>query len=459
MFMGSGTRLLVLAILTALGAKAALAQSTFAPVVSAIPSQTANPYSPLYRPSGTTTNPQQASPPGQPSQTAGAPPYQGNGFVSSNVPSVTWYPGVTLAAFYDDNVFARHTNRQGDWAGVIRPELAWRTNNWTNVDIAGSAFVERRVYDRFDSENQTNGGVVVGGTLRPGENTQVITRFSYLHAHEDRGTSDSINNAFARPLAYDQFDGAGVINQRYGRFWTSLGAAAAFVHFGNGVLAGVPISQSYRSGAIGTIPVRVGYVVAPLTSVFVEASANQRNFHVNTFDSKGWRVVGGALFEPGPGSRIKGEVYGGWMTQDYGFGFRDISTFTYGGALAFLLMPNLTAVLEGRRDAREASLTGGLLLGVPGDGVSVIESVVAGRIDWAVRPDLVLGAGLAYIQDEYLGAGRTDHAWSPLASLKYFPNRHVTLGFDYRYVNFDSSGLGVLSYYRNVYLFSANVRL
>jgi hypothetical protein len=207
------------------------------------------------------------------------------------------------------------------------------------------------------------------------------------------------------------------------------------------------------------MPIRVGYVVAPLTSLFVEVSPNQRNFDVNAFDSNGWRVVGGALFEPGPGSRIKGEIFGGYMSQKYSFGFHDISTFTYGSALAFLLMPNLTAVLEGRRDAREASLSGGVAAGTPGDGVSVVESVVAGRMDWSVRPDLVLGAGLSYIQDDYLGANRSDHAVSPLASVKYFANRNLTLGFDYRYLNFDSSGFGVLSYYRNVYLFSANWKI
>ena len=38
-------------------------------------------------------------------------------------------------------------------------------------------------------------------------------------------------------------------------------------------------------------------------------------------------------------------------------------------------------------------------------------------------------------------------------------SRYLTLGFDYRYLTFDSSGLGVLGYYRNVYLFSANVRM
>jgi hypothetical protein len=454
--MERGARLLLLFALTAMSAGAARAQSTTAPTVSALPSQVSSYTSAYPRALSGPTAQDSSIPPGQAGQPPNVTSYQPAGYSSDRI---IWYPSVTAAAFYDDNVFARNSNRQGDWAGVVRPELAWRTNNWANLEMAGSYFVEDRFYNRFKSENQVNGGATIGGTLRPGENTQVVTRLAYLHAHEDRGTSDSINSSFTRPLKYDQIEGAGAINQRYGRFWTSLGAAAAFVRFDTGLLAGVPVSQNYRNGSISSFPVRFGYVVAPLTSVFVEVAPNRRDFHVDTFDSTGWRVVGGALFEPGAGSRIKGEIFGGYMTQKYSFGFQDVSTFTYGSALAFLLMPNLTAVLEGRRDAREASQSGGSALGTPGDGVSVIESVVAGRIDWAVRPDLVLGAGVAYIQDDYLGANRSDRAVSPLASVKYFVNRHLVLGFDYRYVNFDSSGLGILGYYRNVYLFSANMRL
>lgn len=445
---------LSLFVALASGASAAHAQPVSGPSAPAVSGQPGvNVYSTLYPrpPSSTVTQPNLPVPAGV------LGPYQSAGYATDNV---IWYPSITGAAFYDDNVFARHSNRQGDWAGVVRPELAWRTNNWANLEAAGSYFVEKRWFDRFKSEDQLNGGAAIGGTLRPGENTQVVTRLQYLHAHEDRGTSDSTNVNFAKPLQYDQLDAAGAINQRYGRFWTSLGAAGAFIHFNNGTIGNTTVSQDYRNGAIASIPVRVGYVVAPLTSVFVEGSANHRDFRVDSFDSSGYRVVGGALFEPGPGSRIKGEIFGGYMYQNYnGIGFQTVSTFTYGSALAFLLMPNLTATLEGRRDAREASLSGGQFVGTPGDGVSVIESVVSGRMDWAVRPDLVLGAGVAYLQDEYLTANRTDHAVSPLASLKYFVNRNLTLGLDYRYLNFDSSGLGVLSYYRNVYLFSANLKL
>ncbi len=366
-------------------------------------------------------------------------------------------PSITGAAFYDDNVFARRTNREGDWAYVLRPEIGWRSNNWSNAQINGGAFVEKRWYSKFASEDVTNFGVGTGGTYQPDANTQLVGRVQYLHGHEDRGTSDSITNTFTSPVSYDQLEAAGAINKRFDRFWTSIGAAAAWIRFTDPTLNGVTISQAYRNGEILSVPARLGYVVAPSTSVFVEVAGNRRNFNVDSFDSRGYRVVGGMLFEPGQGTRVKGEFFAGYMNQNYsGIGFQTVSTWTIGSALAFLVAPNVTAVLESRRDAKEASLSGGV---VPGDGVSVIQTVVAGRMDFRVAPKVVLGGGVGYVVDEFLGAGRTDRSWSPLFSAKYFATRNLTLGFDYRYLNFDSSGLNVANYYKNVYLFSANLRM
>lgn len=445
-----------LGLSVALSAGVALAQTATPPLAGLTPGQSGiDVYSTLYpRPPSTSIAQPSANLPVQPTDPVS--PYPPVGIASDRL---IWYPSVTGGAFYDDNVFASNSNRRSDWAGFVRPELGWRTNKWANMEAAGTAFVEKRWYDRFSSEDQFNGGAAVGGTLRPGENTQVVTRLQYLHAHEARGTSDSVNNTFTRPLQFDQLEAAGAINQRYGRVWTSVGAAAAFIRFANGDINGTPVSQDYRTGTIARVPFRLGYVVAPLTSVFVEVAVNRRDFRVTDFDSRGYHVVGGMLFEPGPGSRVKGEFFAGYMNQNYtGADLQPISTWTIGSALAFLLMPNLTATLEARRDARETSLSAGQFLG-PGDGASVIETVAAGRLDWAILPNLVVGGGVAYLEDEFLGVGRTDRVWSPLASLKYFPNRYLTLGFDYRYLTFDSSGFGVLGYYRNVFLFSATVRI
>ncbi len=376
--------------------------------------------------------------------------------VGINAGNVIWYPSITGATFYDDNVFARSSNRVGDWAAIVRPELAWRSNNWANAQVGADAFIEKRWYRQFKSEDQLNGAAQIGGTAQPDANTQLVGRLAYLHAHEDRGTSDSVNTSFARPLAYDQFEAAGAINKRFDRVWTSLGAAGAWIHFQDPTLNGLTISQAYRNGAIVRVPARVGYVIAPSTSVFGEVSVNRRDFRDDAFDSRGYRVVGGMLFEPGAGSRLKGEVFAGYMAQNYnGASFQKVSTWTFGSSLAVLVANNVTAVFEGRRDAREASLSGGQ---VPGDGVSVVETMAAVRADVLVAPNFVIGGGVAYLSDQYLGANRTDRSWSPLASAKYFVNRNLTLGFDYRYLTFDSSGLGVNGYYKNVYLFSANLR-
>lgn len=367
------------------------------------------------------------------------------------VGQLTVLPSVTAAGFYDDNVFATHSSRQGSWGGLVRPELGLRTAG-QNYSVEANGYVEEKGYARFSSENQLNAAAGLGATVMPDNDTQLIGKLRYVHAHEDRGGGESeIFGGFDRPVAYNTFDAAGSINKRFNRWWTSLGAAGTWINYENPTFGGVAIDQSYRDGNIGVLSGRVGYVVAPLTSVFVEAAGNRRNFQVDIFDSRGYRVVGGVLLEPGPGARVKGEAYVGYMRQDYtGVTFNSVSTLTYGGALAWLIAPRWTAVAEGRRNALESGLNG---------GVSLVESLVGARLDYMVRPNLTVGGGASYLVDEFQGAGRTDRTLSPLFSVKYLVSPFVTVGFDYRNVTFDTNGLGASTYYRNVYLFSINARL
>jgi hypothetical protein len=161
------------------------------------------------------------------------------------------------------------------------------------------------------------------------------------------------------------------------------------------------------------------------------------------------------------------------MFQQYnGITFNTVSSWTYGANLAALITDQLTAVIEGRREAKEAALS--LVTISPGvlgatSGVSVIESSVGGRLDYRIMPNVVIGGGLTYLEDQYLGAGgggRDDNTWGPLASVKYFASPQITLGFDYRNVSFNLTGglsavptsVAALPFTRNVYLASVNVK-
>jgi hypothetical protein len=464
------SRIYVCACVLLISARAAFAQSAD----SATPTPGSNAglptassiASPAVQPSGlrTNTQPLSAGPPT-------AAPYVGPNWQSINnqtpghvVDGWTFYPMVTGATYFDDNVFATPTNRQSDWAFLLRPELAV-TKGGQDYGIEAHAYVEGRKYVQFDSEDQVNGGASLGGTVMLNQDTQFQGRAQYVHGHEDRGVGEEAQvsgappTVFDHPVAFDQFDTAAALNHRQDRWWESVGGAATVIHFTNPTIMGVPQDQSFRDGYIASVPLRLGYVVAPFTSVFVEGTPNTRQFEVSDFDSTGYRVVGGVLLEPGQGRRVKGEFFAGYMNQSYqGPTFQDISTWTFGTSLAFLLTDRLTMTLQGNRSALETALTCGVPNVVVGCGSSLIETWGGARFDYLVLSNLTVGAGATYLVDDVIGGARSDTYLRPLFSVKYFPNNWLTLGFDYRNLNYESTGFAVPGYARNVYLFSATAR-
>jgi hypothetical protein len=363
------------------------------------------------------------------------------------VGDVTVYPSVTGAWIYDDNVFATRLNTRADQIYVLRPEVSLRSASATH-DIQANAFVEARRYARFSSEDQVNGGVSLGGTIQVDRDTQVQGRLQYLHGHESRGAGESVFAITDKPIGFDQFEGSVALNKRFDRVWTSIGAAGLAINYDDARISGATIDQRYRNGAITVVNARVGYVIAPRTSLFAEVAANRRDFRVGAFDSKGGRVVAGVLLEPGPDARVKGEAYAGYMYQDYaGAGFETVSTWTYGGALGWLITPNFTITTEGRREAKESGLAG---------GVSLIETQVGARADYQLAPNFVIGAGLTYVINDFQALARSDRYWSPLASARYIVNPNLTVGLDYRRLSYEATDSATNRFDRDVYMASIN---
>jgi hypothetical protein len=419
--------------------------------------------------------------------------------VGTPVAGGTLYTGVTVGTFYDDNVFATTSNHLSDWAFFARPEAQWVTQG-KNYTFSADGWVEGRDYDKFSSEDQVNGGAGFGFTVMPNDNTQIVGSARYIHQHLDRGASETVitlpggastllSTLFQHPVAYDEGIESIALNNRNGNWWSSLGAAGLEVNYQNAVIGGTSpatgslVDFSYADGVIGSANARLGYVILPLTSVFVEVAGNTRDWHVSYFNSEGYRVVGGMLFEQGPGARLKGEFWGGYMDQTYnGLSMGKISNWTYGLGLAALLNDQATLVLEGRREAKEAAL--GLATLMPGElgasavtctadaigavnpavCVSTLETELGARLDYRILRNVVVGGGVTYLRDDYQGQvafDRHDSTLGPLASVKYFVNQNVTLGFDYRNVAFSSSGgnaplpftsVSALPYTKNIYM-------
>ncbi len=418
----------------------------------------------------------------------------------------TWYFGGTGGVFYDDNVFATNIDRMHDWAFFERPEVAW-VKQGQNYTFTADGFVEGREYVTFNSEDQINGGTGGTYTVMPDDNTQIIASAHYLHEHLDRGASETvispmpgvselISSLFTHPVAYDEGIESAALNKRYGNWWSSVGAAGLEIHYQNAVigsilgvtpgLTGDTVNFNYADGEIGAANGRIGYVVMPLTSVFAEVAGNTRDWGVSYLDSNGFRVDAGMLFEQGPGARLKGEFWAGYMNQAYnGATMQTISTWTYGANLSAIITDDLTAVIYGRREPKEAVLALATLSGPPGMAtlgatdatcminasacVSDIETEADFRLDYRIMPRVVIGGGMTYLEDDYQGPaalGRVDRTYGPLASLKYFATPNLTFGFDYRNVSFSTIGgtgpgflpVNALPFFKDLYIFSVSGR-
>lgn len=376
-----------------------------------------------------------------------APVEKGPAALGWKVGDLMVYPSVTGAWIYDDNVFATRANRQGDSIFVLRPEILLRSTG-EGHDIQANGFLEGRRYTSFSSEDQVNGGLGLGGTVQINRDTQVQGRVQYLRGHESRGSGESVFASTDRPTGFDQFEGSLALNKRFDRVWTSLGVAGLAINYDDARIGGVLIDQRYRNGVISVANGRVGVVVAPRTSLFAEVAVNRRDFRVNDFTSTGGRVVAGVLLEPGPDARVKGEAYAGYMYQNYeGAGFATVSTWTFGGALGWLVTPNFTITTEGRREAKESALAG---------GVSLIETQVGARADYQIAPNIVVGAGLTYVVDDFQTVGRSDRYWSPLATARYIVNPNVAFGLDYRRLSYQANDFTANRFDRDVYMVSLN---
>lgn len=363
----------------------------------------------------------------------------------------TLVPAVTAGVVIDDNVYAQPVARFSDQIAILRPELIIRHASANHV-VQLHGLIEQKSYQRFDQESQVNGGTALDAQFRTGPNTLVQTRLRYNRGHEARGNPEDLVFQYDQPVGYNQYEAAGVIKHRFGRFWGQLGAANQWITYDAATINGFAIDQSYRSGDVANGAGRLGAALAPATSVFVEAAPNRRRFGNAAFNSAGYHVVGGVLLEPGQQRRLHGEIYAGYLNQDYvGATFDTISTWTAGGKLVWAISSNFAMSLEGKRLAKETALLFG--------GISVLESTLGGKIEARLTPHLTATGGASVVWNELNGLDRTDRLVSPMASIRYSPNPHIALALEYQYLRYMPDAAGAAGYMKNLFLFKASTQL
>jgi len=321
----------------------------------------------------------------------------------------TYYPSVTAGAFYDDNVFASSSKRQGAWgrhraAGDRREDGRARITRSRRPALSKAASIRAS-----SSENQINGAAGIAATA------MVQSRYSGWWARRAMCTRMKIARAAdpSSPVSTSRWPitssrrPARSISATIG-FGNSVGLAGSWI-LRHSERARRAVDQSYRDGKHRRAQRPARLCGGAAHHVFVEWAGNRRNFNVDLFRLDGYRVVGGVLFEQGPGAVLKAKSTPATCIRiTRGITFDTVSTYTYGGVLAWLIAPRWTAGV--RRQAQRA-------------GVGTQWRRQSGRVERRCAARLSgttefhwVGGGATYLQDDFSArnaAIRQSARWSP----------------------------------------------
>jgi len=360
------------------------------------------------------------------------PDYEAIGFSKG---AFAIYPRVVLETEYNDNVFAVTRNPQEDVIFRVRPE-ATAESQWSRHSLRGylrGSFARNK---DFGSESANDWSIGSSGRIDVRRFTNITMGADYIDATEPRSSSNTAQSAkdpiqFSLAQAY-----VGASNTR-GRLRLATRVDVRAFNYDDGVdFNGVSIEQDNRDRDMAIVTARGDYAISPATALFVQATANKRNYDSGTVsapqrDSKGYELLTGVNFEVGAVAR--GEFAVGYVSQSFNEnGYGDISGFGFRTELEWFPTELTTVTSSLSRTVEDA--------GIVGAGGYLSTDFNLG-VDHELLRNLILSAKVAYSHDAYNGIDRTDNRTVTSLRGNYLLNRHAGLSLTYSHTDQDSKGV------------------
>jgi hypothetical protein len=363
------------------------------------------------------------------------------------------FPRFTLGEAYNDNVFATQSNTKDDFITQISPELRIQSN-WNRHFLAFDARGDIGRYASLDSENYEDATIGTNGRLDIQRDTFVTGGLTFNKLHEDRGSPDAAANA-KNPTEYYVLSPTIGATQRWNRF--SLRGDATLQRYmftDDETGSGTIINNSDRNRSQYTFSLRGGYEIVPEYEAFVRGAWNLVDYSSAVDDAGFKRDSDG--YELIAGTRIDfsgvtyGDIFGGYRRQMYDDArLESVSGPTFGGLVTWNVTGLTTIKGSIQRSVEESTLSGA-------SGFFATE--YKATVDHELLRNLLIGADISYLVDDYKGIDRTDNYYHGGAYARYLMNRNLYLTARYDYQKRDSNVTGA-DYDRNVVLLQVSTQL
>ena len=348
-------------------------------------------------------------------------------------------PELLSSVTFDDNLFATRINRKSAVVSRFIPSVRVQ-GDFGPTQVGAYVKAEGRLYSRFSQLNSIAPSAGIGVKSEIQRDLIVQARADYAYRVEDpdvtrvfTGTPGSINS-FVR---YHDTNVSGSINKSFGPLFVSTGAIFQNLNYDNARdVFGNVVNQNFRNANLTTWTTRAGYEVGPGLRVFVEPSVNWRDyFNYKTFNSTGFKIVGGVSSEIT--RLVRGEVYGGYIEQNYDRYFGKVASYTVGAKVIWYPTNLLTFSVDVDRAIQES----GLVTYNGTFGSPVISTAVASRVDYELLRNLILSGRFIYRNYKYVRDPRVDDLYTGGATATYLFNRNFRASLDYAYTDGESNAV------------------
>jgi hypothetical protein len=265
----------------------------------------------------------------------------------------------------------------------------------------------------------------------------IIAAVSHDVRHELRRSPDEPGNA-RNPTRYNDTHADVAFRYRPYRVGLTAGATYDHVDYNDTALIGGGVrDNSFRERDVGVVYGRGAIEFSPGYSSFVQLSYNERlyktpfDFAGFNRDSRGYRIDAGV--ELLVTDLVRGEIFAGYMDQDYTFPLRDVSGVNYGAGLAWYATPLLTVNLDASRSLNETTLVG---------AAARDDREVRLGADYELLRNVILQGSLGYTQSKFQGIPREDNYVDAGVHATYLVNRTFSVKAGYTYDDRSSSAPG-----------------
>ncbi len=339
----------------------------------------------------------------------------------------TLYPELQVAEFYDNNIFATKTNERNDFVTVISPQI-YLGSNWSGSSLNFQAHTDVTRYDQHTSEDSTDYWFSSEGQYDLSDSTNVFGGALYGQWHEDRELPDEVIGGL-KPTIYHELRGYGGVSHKIGATTVKAGGTWERLIFDDTPIAGGTFLNGDRDRDHITAGVRTSYRLDPTFEPYIDASFDNRDYKLSLDqfgfhrDSQGYRLFAGTTVNVS--KVVAGEVYGGYMRQNYDdAALSDVSVPGFGGNVRWAITGNLLFSAWVDRSIQETTIVGASSYVYTGTGAT---------LDYDITKALVFTLRGAFGRSTFQGVTRADNDYDTGFGVRYNFTDNLYVATDYRF--------------------------